>query len=234
MKHIKFEAIHSTQKYLQENFDELCAQHGKEILVSTQKQTDGIGRRGNHWIDTGNALAFSFSQRPHNKTTLSSLEMGILLCEFFKKNYQIQLQMKWPNDLLLTSGEKVAGILCQVSNQVLFVGMGINFGEKISTEKLEHSRYTLGHLGNFHLDKDESHDIALAIYSYISQNRIDDEKIVIDKFKLYCSHLNKPVQIKDGETINSGIFVGIGEWGEALLENKGETHHIYNGSLSLV
>lgn len=234
MKHIKFDTIASTQKYLQDNLVELSKNHGFNLLVSTKAQTEGVGRRGNHWIDTGNALAFSMALEPHVKKTLSSLEMGVLLCEYFFEKYKIHLSIKWPNDLLLNKSSKVAGILCQIVNERLIVGMGINFGTKLTPDKLEHNRYQLGQLGDFHLDQEEFHTIAEEIFTYILENRIVKENEVAAKFKNYCSHLNNKVLIKDGDVENIGTFTGIGIWGEALLENAGQTHHIYNGSLTIL
>lgn len=76
MYHTHFNTIHSTQIYLRDNLVELKG-HSDEILVSTNEQTLGIGRRGSHWDSYENSLAMSFTMKPNLVPTLTPIEIGI-------------------------------------------------------------------------------------------------------------------------------------------------------------
>ncbi len=218
MQHFKLQSCSSTQDYLKEK---ITTVENSFCLASTQSQTRGKGRHGNSWQQFNNGLAFSFLLRPNKVVTLTSLEISILLTEYF--NHTIQL--KWPNDLLIDRN-KCGGILCNIIDDVVIVGIGINLG------KIENSNY------NFKLPAtsiyperillpDEYHSIPDQIYSYIINNRIKPEE-VLTRWNSLCAHLNIEVIIDS----QLGIFTGVGSNGEALLKvNDNQTQSIWSGSL---
>lgn len=103
-------------------------------LVLADEQTAGRGRMARKWLTLpGAALALSVILRP------SALEreniglfagLGSLALVDALKNYGVQAQIKWPNDVLV-SGKKLAGVLVETSwmgaeVESLVLGMGIN------------------------------------------------------------------------------------------------------------
>ena len=135
MKVIHYEKIDSTQK-------EIWRRLEKEIVISADIQTDGIGTHGRTWYTTqkGN-IAFSIGLEL-NKSIKDleniTIEIAEIILEVFKKMYQINLQIKHPNDIMINN-QKVGGILTETKSQgeivkYLVIGIGINTNnEEIST-----------------------------------------------------------------------------------------------------
>ena len=101
--HIHFKTLASTQDYLIHH-PEL---HDKVTLVSTSQQTQGVGQYGREWDFQSGNLACSGIIATNQVPTLTSLEMSLIISEYFKDKYQIEIKTKWPNDLLTSDGKKV-------------------------------------------------------------------------------------------------------------------------------
>ena len=135
MKVIHYEKIDSTQK-------EVWRRLEKEIVISADIQTEGIGTHGRTWYTTqkGN-IAFSIGLEL-NKSIKDleniTIEIAEIILEVFEKMYQINLQIKHPNDIMINN-QKVGGILTETKLQgeivkYLVIGIGINTNnEEIST-----------------------------------------------------------------------------------------------------
>ena len=132
---IHYEKIDSTQK-------EVWRRMKNGIIVSADVQTDGIGTHGKTWYTTqkGN-VAFSMGLEPNvSVAALQNLTIQIaeIILEVFEDLYQIKLQIKEPNDIMINN-QKVGGILTETKLQgeivkQLVIGIGINTNnEEITT-----------------------------------------------------------------------------------------------------
>ncbi len=139
---LEFKEIDSTQKELWRRIENGNASNG--CVVIAERQTDGIGTHGRKWYtDLGN-ITFSFSIFPNcNIRKLENLTYKIaeILKEVFKDLYDISLDIKLPNDLMI-NGKKVGGILTETKLQgenvkVLVIGVGINTTLTSFPEELE-------------------------------------------------------------------------------------------------
>jgi len=222
MRSLHLTEVDSTQSYLKQNYHNLH----QEILVSTSHQTGGHGRRGTAWKHLDQALAFSFTLKPHEELTLTPLEVGCLLAEFFSPS----LLLKWPNDLINDRKEKVGGIICQLVGDSIVVGIGINLYVDPSEEF--DFPYPIGGLFKEKPDlKDDFHStLPMELYHHILKNRLSAQQ-VSEKFNKYCSHLNQNVKITDHGKESNGYFLGISTRGEAILESDGEKINVLTGSL---
>ena len=84
MYHLHFNNIPSTQIYLKDNL-ELLKIKNQNVLISSSEQTEGIGRRGNAWDTYPNSLALSFTLKPNTIASLTPIEVGLIVSQFFKK-----------------------------------------------------------------------------------------------------------------------------------------------------
>ncbi len=108
------------------------------FVVLSSLQHQGRGRLGRQWHseDTGNiymSLAFR-PQLPPSRMQKFTLWMGIALAEAINDFLSIQVQVKWPNDLV-HKGLKVAGILTEARvdadhTRDLVFGMGLNVNSR--------------------------------------------------------------------------------------------------------
>ena len=135
MKRIHYEKIDSTQK-------EVWRKIENGIIVSADIQTEGVGTHGRTWYTTqkGN-IAFSIGFEPNvsvNQLENLTIKIAEIVLEVFDKLYQIKLQIKYPNDIIINK-QKVGGILTETKLQgdivkKLVIGIGINTNnEEIST-----------------------------------------------------------------------------------------------------
>jgi len=215
MQHLHIKECASTQTLLKDNFVDLS----QPILVSTDFQNQGIGRRGSPWSHLEHALAFSFTLPLNRTLTLTPIEIGCLLADYFAPN----LFMKWPNDLLNIKKEKVGGILCQLVGENLVVGVGLNLFVTGSA----HFDYPIGGIfeNSQNLNNNFKEDLPLELYKYIRKSRVEPEAVQ-HKFKKYCSHLGQRVSIIDHQREDLGRFIGISSLGEALLSLDDEDNSV--------
>lgn len=227
MKHIHLASCDSTQTYLKELISSGVA---GDYLVSCDVQENGIGQRSNTWDSYKNSLCFSFTAKENEILNLTSLEMGVLICSFFKTTFNTNLKLKWPNDIMNTEGEKVGGIIINKSgDQMPIVGIGLNIaGDNGEINKDYDIKAGFIFKSFNHYSKE---DLSHLIFNFIHTHRLKAQSTV-EKWNSYCMHLNQSVTIIDDDKVQ-GTFIGIGEYGQAIIKNKINTLEFYNGSLRI-
>lgn len=97
-------------------------------IITTFRQTAGWGRCGRNWIDTeeyGVAVTIVTMPCP---CELLALQYAIAVARTAESLLNRQVQIKWPNDILV-DGRKLAGILIEQSNTRALAGIGINVSQ---------------------------------------------------------------------------------------------------------
>ena len=97
------------------------ASHGAVALAD--RQTEGRGRLGRTWVDSG--LMFSVLLEPA-PPAVDWPELTLLAANAVAGAIGPEATIKYPNDVLV-DGRKVAGILAEASERVV-LGIGINVG----------------------------------------------------------------------------------------------------------
>lgn len=107
----------------------------REFVVWAGHQTAGKGRENRQWHDSpGSSLTFSLLLRPapEEREHLSRFTAlaALALCDFLEHAFQLQAEIKWPNDVLIQR-KKVCGILSETRwkgavPEALVLGIGIN------------------------------------------------------------------------------------------------------------
>ena len=114
-------------------------------LVIADIQTKGVGTHGRIWhTDEAENIAFSFYIKTNcniKKLDGLTLEIANIIVQIFKEKYNINLQIKEPNDLVFNN-KKLGGILTEtkmVSEDVKYivVGIGINTNKQNFTEDIK-------------------------------------------------------------------------------------------------
>ena len=219
-KFIHVERCDSTQDLIKE---QLLQSAQDELTVSCEHQINGRGRGSNIWQDSPGTLCFSMTIRPHIQVTYTALEISLLVHHFFKMKGK-EIRLKWPNDLMTLEEKKCGGVLVQNSESRYYVGIGLNLFQNESS---------LGGIyeTSFPINKQEW---VKELSDYIRSNRYSNTENLSKDWLKSCFHLNQQVNISEGDQETCGKFVGLGPYGEALLENSQGTHHLFNGSLRLL
>jgi BirA family biotin operon repressor/biotin-[acetyl-CoA-carboxylase] ligase len=101
----------------------------RTVLVA-ENQIAGRGRFERAWTSPPRAgLTFSVLLRPELATPFWGwlpLLAGVALHEAVDEVTGLTTSLKWPNDLLVADGRKLAGILAQAAGDVVVVGIGLN------------------------------------------------------------------------------------------------------------
>lgn len=213
VKHIKLRACDSTQ-------DELKAHPEDRVLITTQSQTNGRGRGDHQWEHAEGSLAFSFSCAPHPQLSWQSLEVAVLLQEFIFQRFEVELQLKWPNDLYLNQ-RKCGGILLHHFDGKMHIGVGLNL--------LPHSQWS-GVLTSKESWKPEmAHDIPREFVEFYYARAPLHSQRISASWLTHCAHLGQQVTLVEGAEKHTGLFQGLGVHGEAVIDGKS----YFNGSLRL-
>ena len=120
MKTFFFESIYNTQEFA------LSELSSEPVFVISYSQEKGKGTSNRTWVNADQALACSLAVKQEDiklEHTLIPLLSGYLFTEVLK---DINLSLKWPNDIVLNN-LKVGGILVEKYENNICIGMGINY-----------------------------------------------------------------------------------------------------------
>jgi BirA family biotin operon repressor/biotin-[acetyl-CoA-carboxylase] ligase len=130
-----FRTVSSTNDVARE-LAEAGAPEGTAVLAD--HQSAGRGREGRRWhAPAGRAILLSIVLRPAHfgaeeaAPGVLPLLVGLAVARAIGRVARIRAGLKWPNDVLLPDGGKVAGILCEAaltggSGGYVVAGIGIN------------------------------------------------------------------------------------------------------------
>ena len=100
-------------------------------VAATDHQTGGRGRLGRRWEATpASSVLVSVLLHPQQERHLPELSLVAALAatEAVEAATGLSAQIKWPNDVMLNR-RKVGGILSELSNGTVVVGIGINVNQ---------------------------------------------------------------------------------------------------------
>lgn len=145
-KLIYFKKIDSTNNYasqlekkLSNNKNDLKQELDGTVILS-EIQTKGRGRFNRTWISPQGGLWFTIilkSNIKENHLPKITLLSAISITEILKKDYSLEANIKWPNDINY-KGYKICGILTETEkiNYNIFLNIGIGINVNIETENL--------------------------------------------------------------------------------------------------
>ncbi|MDN5248139.1 MAG: biotin--[acetyl-CoA-carboxylase] ligase [Wolbachia endosymbiont of Tyrophagus putrescentiae] len=196
-----------------------------EIVVIADKQTGGKGRAGKTWLSPeGNlyaSLIINQVQRLTEFTFISALAVGNTLLSLISN---INLQYKWPNDVLIDS-QKISGILLerQFNSSFLVIGIGINIVYAPLPNSTCISNYGIS-ISNMDLLKR-----LIINFNRLRQMWLSGGFCVIKELWLQRAFkLNEQVSIKFSDKLYKGVFTDINECGKLVLQKKNKSLVCFN------
>ncbi len=109
----------------------LSADDPEGAIATTDHQTAGRGRLGRRWIEApGTSVMVSVLLRPppERRAQELSLVAAVAVALAVEDATGLAAQIKWPNDVLLAR-RKVAGILAELKDGVVILGIGLNVNQ---------------------------------------------------------------------------------------------------------
>ena len=231
-RHIKyFQTISSTNNEAKKHLDK-NDQHGYVII--TKNQTNGRGRRNNKWFSIPNkSLTFSIIINKHKikNNQLLSIIPAIAITNAIKKVSNIQCAIKWPNDIILNN-KKIGGILIETKFDYIVIGIGLNVNEKHNelNTQIEKSSSSL--------KNNNSEEIKLELLLATILNELEksfeaEEKHLVNQWTKYCNHINQNIQFHEKNKLISGLFTGINQNGQAIININNHTEFVSSGIIEI-
>jgi len=212
-------------------------------LVISEIQTKGRGRMGRSWHSIENVgLYCSIILYPKINPNIApglSLITAVALAETIAKYENLDIGVKWPNDVLI-SGKKTAGILTELSAEfgrthfvIIGVGVNINHRKKDFPEELRGKTTSLRLMLKQNIRRVEFLQkflLNLETEYFVFKNA--GLAGVRKKILRFSSLINKEITLKMGRKSISGRVIDINESGQLVMETKDGIRLFYAGEVS--
>jgi BirA family transcriptional regulator, biotin operon repressor / biotin---[acetyl-CoA-carboxylase] ligase len=109
----------------------LSAADAEGTIATTDHQTAGRGRLGRRWVEApGTSVIVSVLLQPpaERRAPELSLVAAVAVALAVEDATGLAAQIKWPNDVLVAR-RKVAGILAELKDGVVILGIGLNVNQ---------------------------------------------------------------------------------------------------------
>ena len=236
------EETESTNDYLKRKLSQGSGAEG--LVVAAKKQVTGHGRDGRLWIsEPGKDLTFSVALRVKaSPEELPSLPMAIALSirETLDSQYQIQAEVKWPNDVMV-HGKKICGIISEAlfdhktnTTNLLVVGIGLNVGMSLKwLENINQPATSMSVVSGISYTVTEVLDRILErLPKWLSTWESSGFRAIQHDWLLYERRLHTHIRVGHGHKMRQGILTGYGPNGELLLrDDQGYLHSCVYGDM---
>jgi BirA family biotin operon repressor/biotin-[acetyl-CoA-carboxylase] ligase len=218
------------------------AEEGTVAIADTQ--TAGRGRLERKWFSPKGGLWFSIILRPKLapvEATRLVFIAGLAVAETLHEEFGLDVDTKWPNDVLL-NGKKVCGILLEMNSTgnrvnyvVMGIGLNVNFKQEDFSLELEKVATTLKHElgGTVQIDV-----LFMMLLEKLERNYQlfleEGFEPIIEGWKENASFLGKKVDVTDQHELIHGLALDVDQDGALIvsLEN-GKKRRVLNGDVIL-
>lgn len=202
---------------------------GQRLVIVAQRQTAGRGRRGRKWQSLDGNLFFSvlleFPLQNLGHLVMASALSLLKTIKIFTPTADVQL--KWPNDVLL-NGAKVSGILIEKgAGEYMIVGIGVNIVQAPDQIGMLYPVISLRKAGIVTTPEQ-------FLQKYLEQfakNILLSPVILRQEWLQNAKGIGQIIKIKQNNTEQTGIFVGIDENADLLLQTKDKIQKIMAGDV---
>lgn len=209
-------------------------------VIIAERQRKGRGRRGKQWISPIGGAWISIILRP-NTLPINAPQLtftaGVAAAETIKKEYGLEIGIKWPNDILIEN-KKVCGILTEIStekNSIDYIIAGIGIDANVDLDLLPPELREETTSLKTELEEEISRMLLVrkflenfeAMYNEFNQGNFQK---ILKKWRKYSKTIGSNVEIRKGTEIIKGEAVGVNREGALILELKdGSLRKIISG-----
>lgn len=222
------------------------AEHGaaEGMLVVTEEQCQGKGRRGRSWVmPRGSAIAMSLILRPTiapDRASMVTLVMGLAVARACQRFCGVKTSIKWPNDVV-ADGRKICGILTEMSSEVdyinyLVIGTGINTHVEQFPPELAKTATSLHMLTGKVPDRAGLVAACMKEFEdcYACFLATQDLSLLMEEYNALLAGKGGVVRVLEPGHEYTGISEGINNLGELLVRREnGTVEAVYAGEVSV-
>lgn len=214
------------------------------LLIVSEEQTDGKGRLNRSWNSTkGKGLWMSWVIKPNilpHESPPVTLVAALAVAKAIQKITSIQVDIKWPNDLLI-DGKKLGGILTELQStpeqiEAIIVGIGLNVNHQL--EDFEPSIQQFATSLALHQETVINRPELLAEIAYqlehaIQQFEAEGFAPFREQWTQHSQMIGKEITAQTVRETIEGVAVGINEYGALLVETSGGVIPLFSGDVTL-
>ncbi|MEL0641518.1 bifunctional biotin--[acetyl-CoA-carboxylase] ligase/biotin operon repressor BirA [Pseudoalteromonas aliena] len=233
--------IDSTNSELMRRIQSKAELESGKVIVAEMQQA-GRGRRGRVWQSPfGANLYYSYFWRLDDGLQAAmgvSIAVGLAVYDAIKALYQINVELKWPNDIYINK-QKLAGVLVELDGQPqgpcqLVIGIGINLQMPESFSQHIDQAWTDLNQHTQQLDKNE---LVASLTYYLEKRLLQYSQSGLQEMYEQWNALNafagEQVELNTGHRSWRGICEGIDPQGGIRIRQDGEVKSYYGGEISL-
>lgn len=193
---------------------------GQKIVITTQRQTKGRGRRGRNWISLEGNLFMSqvFCWPLKENNALPLIVSLAVLNTVLQLSPHAHVRLKWPNDVLLNNC-KLSGILLERGEKdSIIIGIGVNVKHYPEASSL---LYPSTSLSANDIDIDRTEFLKLYLDEFDKLIQIYTSKGMSTIVSMWLNHakgLNSPIVVRTQHNELTGIFKGLDSDGMLQLK----------------
>ncbi|WP_462156965.1 bifunctional biotin--[acetyl-CoA-carboxylase] ligase/biotin operon repressor BirA [Pseudoalteromonas sp. GB56] len=232
--------IDSTNTELMRRLQQGKVRNNSVLVAEMQKQ--GKGRRGRVWQSPFAAnLYYSYYWRLDDGMHAAmglSIAVGLAVYDSLKALYDLDVQLKWPNDVLV-NGRKLAGVLVELDGTAegpchLVIGIGLNVAmPQTSADNIDQPWCDLSEFSD-DIDKNQ----LVAVLTCFLQKRLAQYQQhglqgMYQQWNNVHAFAGQCVELSSGTSSWRGICEGIDEQGAVVLRIDGQSKRYFGGEISL-
>lgn len=212
------------------------------MVILAEHQSKGRGRRGREWVSPfAQNLCLSYVwpvTKGLSQVDGLSLVVGLAALRAIKRVCDVEAQLKWPNDVLV-SGRKIAGILLELVGDPLelchvIIGIGVNLNMQDSFGGIDQEWTSLAKETGANVDRELFAKIVIEeLGGYLEKQKNYGFKSMRAEWLEEHAWQGHKVFLQIGKESVHGEIVGVGEKGEVCLLVDGEERKYLGGELSL-
>jgi BirA family biotin operon repressor/biotin-[acetyl-CoA-carboxylase] ligase len=213
------------------------------VTVIAREQTAGRGRHGRTWSSPrGEGLYMSVVLRPDINPELSSvitLAAAVAVAETLKLDFQIEADIKWPNDVL-ASGRKICGILVEASiekERVVYavMGIGVNIAQREFAEEIREEATSILIESGKLVAADDVLAALLSRLEHWYRRALKRQDEVIARWKELSTYADDcPVSVETPDGLVEGLTRGLTAVGALIVEtDEGQLREITSGEVKV-
>ncbi|MCL4550780.1 MAG: biotin--[acetyl-CoA-carboxylase] ligase [Bacteroidetes bacterium] len=215
------------------------AQNGTVILA--EHQNKGRGRKNREWISSpGQNLTFSILLKrdlKESKINMINLGAAISVAQAIENLYQLNVELKWPNDVLIGK-KKIAGILIESTSKgnkisKLVVGIGINVNQPNFPGKFDIPPTSVRKEFHSLVSREKLLSEVLNNFESILDEAKEDYKKILNDWRSRCKMIGEKVKVVDEEKSRFGLFEDIDDDGFLILKQGDKREKIHYGDVSI-
>jgi BirA family transcriptional regulator, biotin operon repressor / biotin---[acetyl-CoA-carboxylase] ligase len=194
------------------------------LMVITDEQTAGRGRIGRSWKSLpGKQLEFSLLLKPGFPPHFLVMASAVAVAYAIEEVASIPAGIKWPNDVLVDDGHKVAGILTETTSDFVVLGIGVNVNGSLADDPVLASvATTLAAVAGRPLSREALavsllRRLDLSVAELSSRHGADAASATWTDWRSRLLSLGRRITVTQGGVTKSGIAEDVDAGGSLLL-----------------